>query len=77
VGKESADYYVRELPAADGRGFEVEKIDLQVALEDRTAYHVYLAANGQDRSCECRGFCRWGHCKHSDGLSALIANGKL
>jgi hypothetical protein len=72
-GKLTHAYYVNELPAADGRGFELEKIELATALEERTAYHVFLHANGQDRHCDCRGHARWGHCKHADGLAALLA----
>src|SRR5438270_785365 len=31
----------------------------------------------QDRRCDCRGFERWGHCKHVDALLCLIGNGWL
>jgi hypothetical protein len=71
VGPAAAHYYVCELPAADGRGFELEKITFDTP--ERDVYHVFLHANGQDRSCEFKGFLRWGHCKHADGLAALLA----
>jgi hypothetical protein len=76
VGKVAAAYYVHELTAADGRGFEVEKIDPTVPAGERVAYHVFLEANGQDRSCDCLGFSHHGHCKHADGLGALFGHGR-
>jgi hypothetical protein len=72
VGKEQADYNLTEIPADFGRGFLVEKIDFNAPL---AAYHVNL--DGDKRTCECKGFGRWSHCKHADGIAALIAAGKL
>ncbi len=73
VGKESHDYLLTEIPAvAFGRGFKVEKIGFGC---DESVYHVNI--DGDKRTCECEGFLRWNHCKHSDGLAALIAAGRL
>jgi hypothetical protein len=73
VGKEAAaDYFLTELAADFGRGFKVEKVGLE-CKED--AYHVNI--DGDNRTCDCKGFCRWSHCKHADGLAALIAAGQL
>ena len=72
VGKETADYYLTELAADFGRGFKVEKTGLDA---EPAAYHVNL--DGNKRTCECKGHGRHGHCKHSDGLAALIAAGRL
>jgi hypothetical protein len=69
VGKASAAYLITEIPADCGRGFAVEKIT------DGTAYAVNIDADR--RSCECKGFLHHGHCKHGDGLAALIAAGRL
>jgi hypothetical protein len=71
-GRAAHDYVLRELPAADGRGFAVEKIDPTVPAADRAVYHVFLHHNGRDRSCDCLGFTSWGRCKHADGLAALL-----
>jgi hypothetical protein len=72
VGKQEADYFLTELAADFGRGFLVEKID---AAAEPAAYHVNL--DGDKRTCECKGHLRHSHCKHADGLAALIAAGRL
>ena len=72
VAGRSADYLLTPIPADFGRGFRLEKIGLEANGE---AYHVNL--DGDRRSCECKGFGRWDHCKHADGLAALIAAGRL
>jgi SWIM zinc finger len=72
VGKEHADYFVRQLAADYGRGFAVEKIGLH---ENEPPYHVNI--DGDRKTCECKGFLRHGYCKHSDGIAALIAAGQL
>src|SRR5262245_13197450 len=72
VGKEQADYMLTPIPADFGRGFKLEKIGLEGNGE---TYHVNLGGDGG--TCECKGWLRWGHCKHVDGLAALIAAGRL
>jgi hypothetical protein len=72
VGKDEADYFVTELAADFGRGFKVEKIGIDA---EPTAYHVNL--DGDKKTCECKGHLRHGHCKHADGLAALVKAGKL
>jgi hypothetical protein len=71
VGNAGADYFLTELPADFGRGFLVEKVGID---RDAAKYHVNI---GEQRSCECKGFLHHGHCKHADGLAALIAAGRL
>ncbi len=72
VGKEIADYLLTALPADFGRGFQFEKI---AVAEEPTVYHVHLDAG--KISCDCKGHTHHGHCKHADGLAALVAAGKL
>ena len=72
VGKKSADYYCWPRPSDFGAAFELEKFGTQGGER----YHVLLSEDGQ-HSCECKGFLRWGRCKHTDGLAALTRAGKL
>ena len=69
VGKDHADYFLTVLPADFGRGFLVEKVGHE------ESYHVNLDADR--RTCECAGYLSHSHCKHSDGLAALVAAGRL
>ena len=71
VGKEAADYFLTPVPADFGRGFLVEKIGLHA--DGKYAVNI----DSEKLSCECKGFGRHGHCKHSDGLAALVAAGQL
>jgi hypothetical protein len=64
-------YYVRAIPSDFGRAFRWEKF----SVEGGETYHVCL--DGETASCECKGFERWGRCKHVSCALALIASGKL
>jgi hypothetical protein len=69
VGKDTADYFLCRIASDWGQGFTVEQIG------GTELYHVHL--DGDKRTCDCKGHLRHGHCKHSDGLAALVAAGKL
>ncbi len=76
VGGLRRDYWLYPLAADFGRGFRVEGFASQLADEgEERDYQVNV--NGRQSSCTCKGFCRWGHCKHLGALSALIERGKL
>ncbi len=78
VGKQTDTYLVHFIPSDFGFGavgFEVEKLDADLATIE--AYHVHLADRPEVCSCECKGFLRWNHCKHLDGLKALNQAGKF
>ena len=72
IGKEHDNYFLTPIPADFGRVFKVEKIGLTC---NDPPYHVNI--DGDTKTCECKGFLRHGHCKHADGLAALLAAGKL
>lgn len=66
-----AYYTLRELPCQiGGRGFAVHRLGLG------DLYHVRVGRH-EECSCECLGFLRHGHCKHVQGLLALIRHGLL
>src|SRR5687768_2478541 len=63
----SVRYAVAELPCGwDGRAFSFAKPEGETGT-DKTAgrYEVFVGRNGQDRLCGCKGFSRFGHCKHT------------
>jgi hypothetical protein len=67
--RKASRYYIEAVPSDFGVGFLLRKIG---GTEE---YHVNLSAEGHN--CECKGFLRWNHCKHTDGLAALQRAGKL
>jgi hypothetical protein len=71
VGKETTHYRVQAIPSDFGDGFTVEKLD----QPDAEVYHVNLSVEGH--TCDGKGFTRWAHCKHADGLAALRRASKL
>jgi hypothetical protein len=70
-------YVVCEFPAdMPGRAFHLAKLTEGTdPTEER--YSCFLASNGQDRLCECKGFAYAGHCKHLLAISTLLEAGKL
>ena len=74
MGKESNDYEVTPISSAFGRAFRVTKVFPRDPM-DWVTYHVCL--DGARSSCECKGHAAHGHCKHVDGLAALVERGKL
>jgi hypothetical protein len=68
-------FWVYPAPADYGRAFRLEKFEGQCRGEDDRVYNVLL--HGGQSSCECRGFLRWGHCRHVEALTALRNAGKL
>ena len=66
MGKESFRYWCRFLASDFGRAVELQKWD-----DAAEAYHVLLSGDGR-HSCECKGFLHHGHCKHVEGLAALL-----
>ncbi len=70
VGNKSDDYILTTIPADFGRGFKLVKL-----LGEHEGYHVNV--NGPASLCDCKGHGAHGHCKHADGLAALVAAGRL
>jgi hypothetical protein len=70
-GKEDRYTAVR-VPADFGTGYLVEK-----TTDPNSSYHVLIAAAPGRHSCECKGWLRWGRCRHVSALLALKAAGKI
>lgn len=74
VGEEEFCYWIDRIPSDYGHAFELRKF---VAHGGET-YHVCVDdGRGRADTCECKGFLRWGRCKHTSALRALIAANKL
>jgi hypothetical protein len=64
-------YLLVELPARDGRGFQIRK-------PDGTSYEVFLHAHRMNLdTCSCAGGIYTGRCKHADALRGLADAGEL
>lgn len=70
VGKQTSRYFCQRIPADFGVGVRLEKF----GAEGGDSYDVNIDHRS---SCECRGFCRHGRCKHVDACKKLLAEGKL
>jgi hypothetical protein len=57
-----------------GRAFQLSKAGPDA---DGEVYHVLLTGDVRQASCSCKGFVRHSHCKHRDGLAAIVAAGRL
>lgn len=77
VREEVFRYRLRSLDAGVGLAFRLEKLD-HIEEGEPTNYDVCLDPDGITdpdggaHSCECKGYLRWGHCKHVDSTLALI-----
>jgi hypothetical protein len=68
-------YWIDRIPSDYGMAFDLRKF----RAEGGETYHVCIDTDGRGGadSCECKGYLRWGKCKHTAALRALIAAGKL
>lgn len=75
-GKKEDRYIATEVECDFGRAFEVQK--LGEGAETVETYHTNLGGGRYNSdTCDCLGGQKWGHCKHAEGLRALLAAGKL
>lgn len=72
---EKFGYFVDAIPSDFGRAFRL--IKTPVAGVPSVTYHVNIGGDGHGPSCECKGFLRWGSCKHTESLATLVAAGRI
>jgi len=63
-------YACREFDSPMGRAFHVEKHGPRGG--DGHVYDVLITANARECRCDCLGFLHHGHCRHVEGLRALL-----
>lgn len=73
VGDAPVDSYLfTQLPATGARrAFRVEK------WQGRVTKTYAVCLDGKASTCQCDGFLGRGHCRHIEGLTALVEAGKL
>jgi hypothetical protein len=69
------EYLVFPLATDFGRGFRLDKFRNPGDETQPETYQVNL--DGPKSACTCKGHLAHGHCKHVDGLAALVKAGKL
>jgi hypothetical protein len=78
-GKKATGYAVVEHQIGraygHGRGFLLKKL-WGGSDREAIAYDVFIdpTTGGRQNSCNCRGFERFGHCKHHDAIADCIAH---
>src|SRR5262245_7475826 len=71
------DYFVRGIPSDWGRAFALsQRPPAGETPEGLPVYQVCLDGPA-DSVCCCKGFTRWGHCRHVESLTALGNAGRL
>ena len=85
VFRDQDTYAVEEIPGnIDGRTFLLHRsaesidADLEAGIDaPDTRYGVFIARNGQDDVCECRGNAARGYCKHVSVIRHLVESGHV
>lgn len=72
-GKHRSEYDIARFASEGGHTFRLHK--LSGTDPEAGSYDVFVAdRRGLFDSCECRGFLRHGHCKHTAAIRALLEN---
>jgi hypothetical protein len=78
-GRDDVTYHLWPVRADFGLAYRLDKLG-ELLPGEETTYHVHLdplAEGGPRCSCECKGWLRWGRCKHVTALSGLLTDGSL
>ena len=80
VGGDETAYSLRVVPSDFGEALRLTKLvpTEYGPPELGEVYDVILEDDyTSGPTCTCKGFGRWGHCKHADAVKALCDAGKL
>lgn len=80
VGEKEFGYWLDPLSHDLGpaiRAFRLTKFVSERKAGEPDHYDVTVDATHQGGTCECKGFLRWNHCKHTSSLLALIQSNRL
>jgi hypothetical protein len=81
IGKVRHNYTILPIPSDFGVAFRLIKSELVrqpegfYELKDTARYDVLL--NGEQSTCECKGFLKHHRCKHVEGLTVLLQRGLI
>jgi hypothetical protein len=75
-GAEVKRYWVRELPC------QTQGLRFRWSTARTDGYNVYRVWISPDpekggHTCTCRGYCRWGHCRHIECSVRLLEHGRI
>jgi hypothetical protein len=76
VGRDVAFYSVSRQRSDWGQAFRFVKQGQVEPLEDGSGWHDCVL-DGEDSICSCKGFTRWGHCKHLWASEVIVRRGWL
>lgn len=73
--KESTEYRVSEIPTQwNGRAAHFVKPNWRAHEGGCDYYSVYVGRDGETQ-CDCKGHARFGTCKHTQAMDAIVGNG--
>lgn len=77
--KTHTDKYVMEceLDAPGLICYVIDKYESTRPGKGPETYHVQIAAEVEDSTCDCLGHQNHGHCKHVESIHALIADDRM
>jgi len=68
-------YFVERIEGCDDLAYQLVKMDPALDGTDKEA--ECYAVNLTTRTCDCKGWHRWTHCKHLDAITAVYEEGGL
>lgn len=78
TGRTVCAYAVTEFPTPwEGRAFHLAKPAGEPGTDPESDGYDVFCGRGGRAECDCKGFERWGNCKHAEGVRALLENGWL